>query len=320
MTIFHKAGNIHKNADELSRSALANTTDNPACFPLEAEPQIPIQGIKITDIGTEFFEEVRQSYKQDKNFHILTSLLDKDCKDTALGNSLNEVWKTSYSEGRFHLFDCVIYHRTKHSCVMKLCSRLVINKILHEYHDSIYSGHLSADRIIEKVKNCAWWPSWRKETIGNYHTCDRCQIENRSKGKKFGLMINIQEPKSPWEVVHMDWLTTLPPSGYRSYNSCLVIVYRYNKTPIFLPCHKDEISMDTTPLPWNGVISHTGLFKNIISDRDTKFTSALWNNLHILFRTKLSFSTAYHPQTDGLSERMINNIEDTIRRFCTYGL
>ncbi|MBW0589880.1 hypothetical protein O181_129595 [Austropuccinia psidii MF-1] len=91
MTIVHKAGNIHKNADGLSRWALANTPDNPAYVPLEAEPQIPIEGINITDIGTEFFEEVRESYKQDKNCHILTSLLDKDCKDTSLVNALDEV-------------------------------------------------------------------------------------------------------------------------------------------------------------------------------------------------------------------------------------
>ncbi|MBW0508056.1 hypothetical protein O181_047771 [Austropuccinia psidii MF-1] len=78
MTIVHKAGNIHKNSDGLSRWALANTPDNPAYVPLEAEPQIPIEGINITDIGTEFFEEVRESYSQDKNFHILSSLLDKD--------------------------------------------------------------------------------------------------------------------------------------------------------------------------------------------------------------------------------------------------
>ncbi|MBW0581019.1 hypothetical protein O181_120734 [Austropuccinia psidii MF-1] len=78
MTIVHKAGNIHKNADGLSRWALASTPDNPAYVPLEEEPQIPIEGINITDIGTEFFEEVRESYKQYKNFHILTSLLDKD--------------------------------------------------------------------------------------------------------------------------------------------------------------------------------------------------------------------------------------------------
>ncbi|MBW0542373.1 hypothetical protein O181_082088, partial [Austropuccinia psidii MF-1] len=116
MTIVHKEGNIHKNAYGLRRCELANTPDNPAYVPLEAEPQITIEGINITDIGTKFFDEVRESYKQDKNFHILTSLLDKNCKNTSLVNALDEVWKNSYSEGRFHLFDGIIYHRTKHSC------------------------------------------------------------------------------------------------------------------------------------------------------------------------------------------------------------
>ncbi|MBW0525187.1 hypothetical protein O181_064902 [Austropuccinia psidii MF-1] len=77
MTIVDKAGNIHKNSDGLSSWALANTPDNPAYVPLEAEPQIPMERINITDIGTEFFEEVGESYNQDKNSHILTSLLDK---------------------------------------------------------------------------------------------------------------------------------------------------------------------------------------------------------------------------------------------------
>ncbi|MBW0509531.1 hypothetical protein O181_049246 [Austropuccinia psidii MF-1] len=77
MTIVHKAGNIHKNADSLSRWTLPNTPDNPAYVPTCAEPQIPIEEINITDVGTELFEEVRDSYKLDKNCHILTSPLDK---------------------------------------------------------------------------------------------------------------------------------------------------------------------------------------------------------------------------------------------------
>ncbi|MBW0583432.1 hypothetical protein O181_123147 [Austropuccinia psidii MF-1] len=145
MTIVHKVGHIHKNSDGLSRWALANTPDNPAYVPLEAEPQIPIEEINITDTGTKFFEEVREPYKQDNNFHILTSLLDKYCKDTSLVNALDEVWKHSSSEGRFHFFDGIIYHRTKNSCVMTLSSTLLINTILHGCHDSIYSGHLSED-------------------------------------------------------------------------------------------------------------------------------------------------------------------------------
>ncbi|MBW0510952.1 hypothetical protein O181_050667 [Austropuccinia psidii MF-1] len=78
--------------------------------------------------------------------------------------------------------------------------------------------------------------------------------------------------------------------------------------------------MDTDLLLWSRVISHTGSFKNIISDRYFKFTSALWTNLHRFFRTKLSFSRAYHPQNDGLAQRMIQTSEDMIKKFCAYGL
>ncbi|MBW0591551.1 hypothetical protein O181_131266 [Austropuccinia psidii MF-1] len=133
-------------------------------------------------------------------------------------------------------------------------------------------------------------------------------------------MIKIQEPKSPWEKFHMVWVTALPQGGDRSYNACLVLVYRYRNNSMFLPCHKDDTAMDTTIMIQNGFISHTGLFQNIISDRDSKFTSALWTNLHKLFGTKLSFSTAYPPNTDGLAEIMIQNVEDMIRRFYPYGL
>ncbi|MBW0498645.1 hypothetical protein O181_038360 [Austropuccinia psidii MF-1] len=98
------------------------------------------------------------------------------------------------------------------------------------------------------------------------------------------------------------------------------IVERYGKTPIFLPCHKDDTTMDSALLIWNRVKLHTGLFKNIISDRDPKSTSALGTNLHTFLGTKLSFSTAYYSQTDGLAERMILTLEDMIRRFCADGL
>ncbi|MBW0553283.1 hypothetical protein O181_092998 [Austropuccinia psidii MF-1] len=98
-------------------------------------------------------------------------------------------------------------------------------------------------------------------------------------------MIHIQEAKFPWAVVHMDLITALTPSGDRSYNACLVIVDRYRKTPILLPCHKDETAMDIALLLWNSVLSHTELFKNIISGRDSTFKSALWTNIHRCFRT-----------------------------------
>ncbi|MBW0577088.1 hypothetical protein O181_116803 [Austropuccinia psidii MF-1] len=163
MTIVRKDGNIHKNADGLSRWPLPNNIVNLAYVPEEASPQIPIEGISVTDLNTTFFEEVRNSYTQDTNCRILCQLLNKDCKENSLIHALEEVWKKSYDEGRFHLLDGIIYHRTKHTCVMTVVDRSLINLVLKECHDSPFSGHLSEDRTRDKVKTCIWWPMWQKD-------------------------------------------------------------------------------------------------------------------------------------------------------------
>ncbi|MBW0524072.1 hypothetical protein O181_063787 [Austropuccinia psidii MF-1] len=140
--------------------ASPNIPDNLAYVSTGAEPQIPIEGINITEVETEFFKEVRESDRMDKNCHILTSLVDKDCKDEALANSLDDIWKTSDDNGKFNLFDGVLYHMPKHTCFMFLCSRMLINTILLEFHDNIYLGKLSEDRPMETINTCAWWLSW----------------------------------------------------------------------------------------------------------------------------------------------------------------
>ncbi|MBW0544800.1 hypothetical protein O181_084515 [Austropuccinia psidii MF-1] len=170
---------------------------------------------------------------------------------------------------------------------MAFTDRSLINTILNEFHDSVAAGYLSEDRTLERIKTCSWWPNWKKDVSEYCQTCDRFQKENRATGKKFGRIIQIQEPKSPWEIVHMDWATAVPPGDDRSYNAYLVLVYRYSKPQMFLPSHQDDTAMDIAIMIWNKVILHTGFFQNIISDGDPKFTSALLKNLHNLFGTKL---------------------------------
>ncbi|MBW0479584.1 hypothetical protein O181_019299 [Austropuccinia psidii MF-1] len=187
MTIVHKDGNIRKNADELSRWPLPNNTDNTAYVPEEASPQIPIEGISVTDLNTSFFEEVRNSYTHDKNIRFLYQLLTKDCKDKSLIHALDEIWRKSYDEGRSHLLDGIIYHRTKHTCVMTVMDRSLINFVLKECHESPFSRHLSEDRTREKVKTCIWWPMWQKHVAEYCKTCDRCQKANESTGKNLEI-------------------------------------------------------------------------------------------------------------------------------------
>ncbi|MBW0472084.1 hypothetical protein O181_011799 [Austropuccinia psidii MF-1] len=100
-------------------------------------------------------------------------------------------------------------------------------------------------------------------------------------------MTKIQEPSRNWEIVHMDWY---------------------------------DAAMNTALLIWNRVVSFTGIFTEILSDRDPKLASALWKDLHSSFGTKLSFSTAYHPQADGLAEKMIQALEDIFRSILAYSL
>ncbi|MBW0513434.1 hypothetical protein O181_053149 [Austropuccinia psidii MF-1] len=93
MKIVHKYGNIQKNVDSLRRWPLPNDIDNPAYVPEEASPQIPIEGISVTDLNITFFEEVRNNYTQHKRFSILFQLLTKYSKDNSLIHALDEIWK-----------------------------------------------------------------------------------------------------------------------------------------------------------------------------------------------------------------------------------
>ena len=170
---------------------------------------------------------------------------------------------------------------------------------------------------MERVRQTAWWINWRKDTQNHVETCGTCQNSNKQTGKRFGLLQTISEPKTRWEIINMDFVTGLPPGGPYSYKSVLVVVHRYSKRARFLPNHKDDTAMEVALLFWNRIMADVGIPKILISDRDPKFTSEFWRNLHDMLGTKLAFSTAYHPQTDGLAERMIQTLEDMLRRFCS---
>ncbi|MBW0537836.1 hypothetical protein O181_077551 [Austropuccinia psidii MF-1] len=181
-------------------------------------------------------------------------------------------------------------------------------------------GHMSEYRTKERVARTAWWPQKEQELSEYINNCERCQMANRKHGKMYRLLQYIEEPKSPWETINMDWVTGLVPGGRENFNAFLVIVKRYSKSLRCLPCHKEDTAMDTELIFWNNIMATGGVPKIIISDRNPKFASEFWTNLYDILQTKLAFSTAYHPQTDALAERMIQKIEDIIRRFCAYGM
>jgi hypothetical protein len=319
MTIVHKAGAKHRNADGLSRWALPNTPDNPA-WDAEDEDIFPILGIHVCDLDIAFYELVQSSYKDDLEMLKLIDILSNSNSPPELIASLPPVLSKPYAEGKFTLLDGLLYYRHRHSSVLVLCDKAQIDNILYECHDNINSGHFSEDRTVERVKQTAWWINWKTIVSEYIKTCEVCQKANKQTGKRYGLLQKISEPTNKWEIINMDFVTGLPPGGSYSYNSVLVVVDRYSKRARFIPNHKDDTAMEVAMLFWNRIMADVGVPKIIISDRDPKFTSEFWRNLHDMLGTKLAFSTAYHPQTDGLAERMIQTLEEMLRRFCSFGL
>ncbi|MBW0478644.1 hypothetical protein O181_018359 [Austropuccinia psidii MF-1] len=356
MNIIYKEGKSHNNAYCLSRYPLDNVKRNPAYDP-EVAAKIPIHFMEIdrnknfrfsewepecgtpdsgntssegtetpileigsSELHAEFFNAVMKTYAKHKQWGILLQLLQQRFRSPELECQLGEPRLRDYKDNESFLIDGLLYHREKHPSALTTIENKQISLILQECHDCPYMGYMSEERTKERTASTAWWPKWEKELSEYTNTCERCQKSNRKNGKKYGLLQHIEEPKIPWETINMDWVTELVPGGNGNFNSCLIIVDRFRKSMRCLPCHKEARAMDTALLFLNNIIFTCGVRKIIISDRDPKFTSEFWTNLYKILGTKLDFSTAYHPQIDGLAERMIQTMEDTLRRFCAYGM
>ncbi|MBW0475578.1 hypothetical protein O181_015293 [Austropuccinia psidii MF-1] len=282
--------------------------------------ETPILGISTSELHNELLSAVMKIYAKHKHCGILLRLLQQKYRSPELESQLEGPLLRDYEDSKILLIDGLLYHREKHTSAITVIDRDHISLIQQECHDCPYMGHMSEDRTKERVARTTWWHKWEQKLSEYINTCERCHKANRKHGKKYGLLQHIEEPKHPWETINMDWVTGLVPGGRENFNACLIIVDWFSKSVRCLPCHKEETVMDTALLFWNKIISTCGFPKIIISDRDPKFPSEFWNNLYDILGTKLSFSTAHYPQTDGLAERIIQTMEDIIRRFCAYSM
>ncbi|MBW0464080.1 hypothetical protein O181_003795 [Austropuccinia psidii MF-1] len=260
-----------------------------------------------------------KTYSKHKQHGIFLQLLQQKYRSPELEAQLEEPWLRDYMDNKVFLIDGLLYHREKHTSALTIIDKDHISLILQECPDYPYMGHMSEDRTKERVVSTAWWPRWEQELSSYINTCERFQNEIIKCGK-YGLPLHIEEPKHTWETINMDWVTGLDTRGKENFNACLIIVDRFSKSMRCLQCHKDDTGMDTALLFWNNIISNCGVPKIIISDSDTNLTSEFWTSLRDILGTKLTFSTAYHPQTDGLVERIIQKMERILIIFCAYGM
>ena len=127
-----------------------------------------------------------------------------------------------------------------------------------------------------------------------------------------GKLQPLEVPEWKWEQITMDFITKLPRTA-RGVDAIWVIVDRLTKSAHFLAISESSSAEKLAEVYVREVVSQHGVPISIVSDRDVRFTSRFWKKFHEELVAKLHFSTAYHPQTDGQSERTIQTLEDMLR-------
>jgi hypothetical protein len=186
--------------------------------------------------------------------------------------------------------------------------------LLQELHDSLYVGHLGVKKTLKLVSRHYWWPTLAKDVEHYVLTCHMCQKIKARHMKPAGLLQPLGLPLVPWHTITMDFITQLPQTS-SGKNAILVVVDKLTKMVHFMATVGRAPAEQTARLFVDHVWKLHGVPKVVVTDRDPLFTSAFTRALCEILGTKQAMSTAYHPQTDGQTERVNRILEDMLRAY-----
>src|SRR3954447_17511957 len=171
--------------------------------------------------------------------------------------------------------------------------------------------------MIAQVKRHFYWKKMTKDIKEYVMSCELCQKNKPSQQVPAGLLQPILTPERKWEQVTMDFIVQLPPTK-DGYDAIVVFVDRLTKTIKAEPTFTNATAPDIAQVFFKTIFRNFGLPRVIISDRDPKFTSLFWKSLFKTMGTKLAMSTAFHPQSDGQTERANRTLEQVLRNYISY--
>ncbi|GKE22073.1 putative reverse transcriptase domain-containing protein [Tanacetum coccineum] len=166
--------------------------------------------------------------------------------------------------------------------------------------------------MYQDLKKLYWWPNIKAEIATYVSKCLTCAKVKAECQKPSGLLVQPMILVWKWENITMDFVTKLPKTS-TGQDTIWLIVDRLIKSTYFFPMKETDSMEKLTRQYSKEVVSRHGVSVSIISDQDSKFTSHFWQSLNKALGTQLDMSTAYHPQTDGQSERTIQTLEDMLR-------
>ena len=206
--------------------------------------------------------------------------------------------------------DCLMFRgrivipNSKKIEVLKLC------------HDSKLAGHHGVRKTFQLISKTYWWPSYRKDCKSYVESCHICSRAKANRRKPAGLLQSLPCPPRPWYSISMDMITHLPEVNGK--NSILVVVDRFTKMSHFVPCSETMTSAQLADIFFENIVRLHGLPSDIVSDRGSIFVSQFWSSLAKNLNISRNLSTAYHPQSDGQTERINQCLEQYLRIYSDY--
>ncbi|KAL0560548.1 hypothetical protein IC582_000953 [Cucumis melo] len=188
----------------------------------------------------------------------------------------------------------------------------VKTELLTEAHSSPFTMHPGSTKMYQDLRSVYWWRGMKRDVADFVSRCLVCQQVKAPRQHPAGLLQPLSVPGWKWESVSMDFITGLPKT-LKGYTVIWVVVDRLTKSAHFVPGKSTYTASKWGQLYMTEIVRLHGVPVSIISDRDARFTSKFWKGLQLALGTRLDFSTAFHPQTDGQTERLNQMLEDMLR-------
>jgi RNase H-like domain found in reverse transcriptase/Reverse transcriptase (RNA-dependent DNA polymerase)/Chromo (CHRromatin Organisation MOdifier) domain/Integrase zinc binding domain/Integrase core domain/Aspartyl protease len=296
--IMYRKGKENANADALSRRPdyMEKPEKGTAHKLLKQEGpalvhQIAILAKEDLENSLENYEEIKEAQEADANGQLLW-------KQEAPGMT---------TEGGIQLFEGRVF--------LPLSLR---QKYIIKAHEPPMEGHKRPEEVLERLQRTYYFPKMRQAVFGQIKRCGLCRKAKYERHKPYGLLQPNQAPEMPWEVISMDFIGPLPPSKDENgvtYERIFVVVDRLTKYARFIPMPANTNAQYLAKVFAREIVARHGTPKAIISDRDPLFTSNFWKSFTGQMQIERKLSTAYHPETDGQTERTNQTLEQYLRLY-----
>lgn len=258
-------------------------SDNRVADALSRRVQAEGQSLAISVVKPQWCQAVVEGYLQDKEAKKLLTKL-----------SLN-----SSAVPNFELHEGLLKFKGK----IWLGNNTTLEQtMILAMHNSAVGGHSGIPVTYHRLKQLFSWPGMKRSVHEFVTACAICQQAKPDRSKYPGLLQPLQVPEGSWQTVSMDFIEGLPLSGGK--NCIMVVVDKFSKYSHFLPLKHPFTAAVVAKVFMQQIYRLHGLTLAIISDRDRIFTSQFWKSLFSLAEVTLNMSTAYHPQSDGQTERV----------------